>query len=194
MNLWVRTAIRYAGLALALYWTALFIGTHMPLEPQPFQPVPYFDKWLHVVGYAGLAFIAATAWRARRPLGPMQYALLLLGLTIRPPKDPLVRGRTDAADATLLGFFPFYFLMIASHYYWVNRILPLVHHARHEEDGLEHVAGLVILFGIEIASNAIDEETHFRYGLTGSASVALGVYAAWVIGSRLVRAYRGEER
>jgi VanZ family protein len=104
MNIWVRTAMRYAGLALALYWTALFIGTHTPLEPQPFQPVPYFDKWLHVVGYAGLAFIAATAWRARRPLGPVQYALLLLGLGAYAALDealqllPFVGRNADVGD------------------------------------------------------------------------------------------------
>jgi hypothetical protein len=80
--------------------------------------------------------------------------------------------------------------MIASHYYWVNRLTPLLHHARHEDDGIEHVVALSTLFAIEVMSNFIDETTHFRYALTGTASVALGVYAVWVIVARLVRVYR----
>ena len=118
-------------------------------------------------------------------------ALVLLGLTIRPRDDRERGARTAPDDAFWLGFLPFYFLMIASHYYWVNRLSPLLHHARHEDDGDEHVVALAVLFGIEVTSNYIDQTTHFRYALTGTASVALGLYAAWVIGARLWRTYRG---
>ena len=104
MTFWLRLLLRYAGLALACYWTALFIGTHMPLEQAPFEPVPYLDKWLHVVGFAGLAFLAATAWRARQPLGPIQYGLLLLGLGAYAAVDeasqllPFVGRNADLGD------------------------------------------------------------------------------------------------
>jgi VanZ family protein len=104
MTFWIRLLLRYAALALALYWTALFIGTHMPLEQAPFEPLPYSDKWVHVVGFAGLAFLAATAWRARRPLGPIQYALLLLGLGAYAAIDeasqmlPFIGRHGDVAD------------------------------------------------------------------------------------------------
>lgn len=117
-------------------------------------------------------------------------ALVLLGLTIRPREDEDADARTDADDAFALGFIPFYFLMIASHYYWVNRLTPVLHHAKHEEDGAAHAIALAGLFAIEVSSNYIDQTTHFRYALTGTASVALGVYAAFVIGARLVRVYR----
>lgn len=117
-------------------------------------------------------------------------ALVLLGLTLRPREDRDVAARTEPDDALALGFVPFYFLMIASHYYWVNRLTPLLHHAKHEDDGVEHLVALSTLFAIEVMSNFIDETTHFRYALTATASVALGLYALWVIGARLVRVYR----
>jgi hypothetical protein len=116
-------------------------------------------------------------------------ALVLLGLTIRPREDEEKSARTEPDDAFALGFIPFYFLMIASHYYWVNRLTPLLHQAKHEDDGFEHTVGLCTLFAIEALSNYIDESTHFRYALTGTASVALGLYCAWIIGTRLHRMY-----
>ncbi|MBI2897953.1 MAG: hypothetical protein HYY06_30630 [Deltaproteobacteria bacterium] len=117
-------------------------------------------------------------------------ALFLLGLTIRPKDDPEAGARTDTDDATLLGFVPFYFLMIASHYYWIARTTMLLHHGKHEDGGGEHIVGLCVLFAIEVLSNYIDEATHFRYALSATASVALGLYCAFVVGVRLWRTYR----
>ena len=52
------------GLAIAVagYWLALFIGTHIPRIPKALE-MPGSDKWQHFVAYAGLAFLLA-AWRS----------------------------------------------------------------------------------------------------------------------------------
>jgi VanZ family protein len=107
MIFWIRMLLRYAPVALAVYWTALFIGTHLPITQQKVEPVPYFDKWLHLAGFAGLAFLAATAWRARRsgrPLGSVQYGCLLAGMAAYAAVDelsqllPFVRRNADLGD------------------------------------------------------------------------------------------------
>jgi hypothetical protein len=122
-------------------------------------------------------------WALVGSLTPVRYtlafaALFLLALTIRP--------RTSAFDATALGFLPFYFLMIASHYYWVHRLTVLLHHSSHDEEGrLDHAVALAMLFGIEAFANAHESATRFRYAVTAIASVLLGVYCVWVIGTRL---------
>ncbi|MBI2897947.1 MAG: hypothetical protein HYY06_30600 [Deltaproteobacteria bacterium] len=64
------------------------------------------------------------------------------------------------------------------------------HHGKHEDGGGEHIVGLCVLFAIEVLSNYIDEATHFRYTLSATASVALGLYCAFVVGVRLWRTYR----
>ena len=128
-------------------------------------------------------------------LAPIRYALallalFLLGLTIRPSTSENVPARTSAADATEVGFIPFYFLMIASHYYWIHRLTVVLHHSRRDGDEVEHTVALSALFGIEAITNSLDQYTHFRYGVVGTTSVALGVYCSWVIGSRLWRVLR----
>ena len=46
---------RLSGFVLAVYWTALFIGTHVPL---PAGTLPGdSDKLAHLAAYAGLAFL-----------------------------------------------------------------------------------------------------------------------------------------
>jgi VanZ family protein len=49
-------------LALACYWLALFIATHVPVERLVFNPGAK-DKYAHVAAFAGLAFLLAMAWR-----------------------------------------------------------------------------------------------------------------------------------
>lgn len=44
--------------ALIGYWLALFVSTHVPIEPQ--ISVPGEDKTLHFVGYGVLAFLFGT--------------------------------------------------------------------------------------------------------------------------------------
>ena len=42
-------------MALAVYWLALFTGTHLPIDPD--IVVPGKDKMLHFVGYGGLGLL-----------------------------------------------------------------------------------------------------------------------------------------
>jgi hypothetical protein len=153
------------------------------------------------LGYRGEihAWPAPGARRARYirvgQLTPLRYAgallaLVLLGLTIRPSGSPNAPARTGAADATQLGFIPFYFLMIASHYYWIHRMTIVLHHAPRTDDEPDHLVALSMLLCVEAIANSLDTWTHFRYGVVGTSSVMLAVYAAWVIGARLRRVLR----
>jgi VanZ family protein len=54
---------KYVLLALALYWAAMFIATHIPGTSLP-KPSLGLDKVVHFVGYAALAWLAALALRA----------------------------------------------------------------------------------------------------------------------------------
>jgi VanZ family protein len=49
-------------LALACYWVALFIGTHVPVDRIPIVQGST-DKLAHIVAFAGLSGIFAVAWR-----------------------------------------------------------------------------------------------------------------------------------
>ncbi|MBI2896392.1 MAG: hypothetical protein HYY06_22735 [Deltaproteobacteria bacterium] len=117
-------------------------------------------------------------------------ALFLLGMTIRSASSASPGARTEPDDATHLGFIPFYFLMIASHYYWIHRMTALLHHAKYSDERPDHLIGLALLFAIDAMSNYVDRATHFRYAVTGLTSVSLGLYCAWVIGNRLWRTLR----
>jgi hypothetical protein len=123
-------------------------------------------------------------------LTPVRYGLALLalralGLTIRPRTSPNAAARTTAAEATELGFVPFYFLMIASHYYWIHRMTMVLHESRKDADAPAHAGGLAALFLIEAFMNAYDQGTHFRYGSTAATSLSLGLYCVFVIGTRV---------
>lgn len=66
------------------YWMALTFGTHIPRLPRVVD-VNFFDKVLHFVAYAGLAFGACLAWRMQRPryasLSWRHYGVILLVFT-----------------------------------------------------------------------------------------------------------------
>src|SRR5688572_7894608 len=49
-------------LALAVYWIALFVGTHIPIDRVP-SAVGSADKLAHLGAFAVLAFIFATTWQ-----------------------------------------------------------------------------------------------------------------------------------
>jgi VanZ family protein len=49
-------------LALACYWSALFIGTHVPIDRIPLHQGSA-DKVAHLAAFAGLAMIFATTWQ-----------------------------------------------------------------------------------------------------------------------------------
>jgi VanZ family protein len=48
--------------ALAVYWVALFIGTHIPIDRIPLHQGSA-DKAAHLAAFAGLAMIFATTWQ-----------------------------------------------------------------------------------------------------------------------------------
>jgi VanZ family protein len=73
---------RWAAAGLLVYWVLLFISTHTPASALPSEPpFPYADKGVHLVGYAGLSFVAASAWTWRRTLAVRDYALLFLAVS-----------------------------------------------------------------------------------------------------------------
>ena len=49
-------------LALAGFWLALFIGTHIPSNV-PILPKNNFDKVVHFTAFAALAMLLATTWQ-----------------------------------------------------------------------------------------------------------------------------------
>jgi len=58
---------------LVCYWVALAIGTHIPHPPHVIFPRGTSDKMLHLVAYAGLAFLLSFNWSLRRPFGWRQW-------------------------------------------------------------------------------------------------------------------------
>jgi len=61
---------------LAVYWTAIFVGTHLPDDLPSLGEVD--DKLLHFGAYAGLAFLLAAACRTLR----LRHGTLLLPLAV----------------------------------------------------------------------------------------------------------------
>jgi VanZ family protein len=49
-------------LALAVYWIALFVATHIPIDRVP-RAVGSADKIAHLAAFAALAFLFATTWQ-----------------------------------------------------------------------------------------------------------------------------------
>jgi len=57
---WVLIAL---ALVAAVYWLAMFAGTHVPLSSTPTNHPYSLDKFLHAAAFAGLAFLlAAVGW------------------------------------------------------------------------------------------------------------------------------------
>jgi VanZ family protein len=79
--------------ALVCYWVALFVSTHVPLEPQ--ISVPGEDKTLHFVGYGVLALLFGIAF-------PRSLRLALIVLALYAAFDeltqPLVGRHCDFHD------------------------------------------------------------------------------------------------
>jgi VanZ family protein len=48
-------------IALACYWAALFIATHIPADRLP-RPAQTADKLAHLLAFAGLSWLFATTW------------------------------------------------------------------------------------------------------------------------------------
>ena len=60
---------------LAVYWLAIFVGSHVPKQWSP--DLAKTDKLVHVTAYAGLSFLLAWFVSLRRPLRIQTFALLL---------------------------------------------------------------------------------------------------------------------
>ena len=55
----LRNVARIASLCLAIYWLAMFTGTHLPGSSLP--SISTSDKLLHALAYTGLSFLLAWA-------------------------------------------------------------------------------------------------------------------------------------
>lgn len=81
---------------LFVYWLALFASTHLP-PPPPVLSVDNLDKLMHLVAYAGLAFLLVVVYAGRRPVTAIQYAQLLAVVAIYGIVDEVLQtfvGRT----------------------------------------------------------------------------------------------------
>ncbi len=92
MNRLVNLLFRYSGAVLAIYWVALFIGTHIPQLPNVAPDVPYFDKVLHFSAYAGLAFLLAAAFTMRLSMSARRYVAIFVGLSLYGALDELIQA------------------------------------------------------------------------------------------------------
>ena len=90
-------AVRTMNLVLAVYWVALFIGTHVPVPPDVLQ-IAGSDKTLHFLAYLGLSLLIAVCVRPRG----WTYLWVLLGLAAYGALDELlqisVRRTADIVD------------------------------------------------------------------------------------------------
>jgi VanZ family protein len=84
---------RWATIALVLYWLALFVLTHIPLDKiEAREPFHNFDKVVHFTAYAGLACIAAAAWTWRRRLVARDFLILLACVSAYGVADELLQS------------------------------------------------------------------------------------------------------
>ena len=93
-----RTLSRFATALLAVYWLAMFIGTHWPTTPQFIHGNS--DKIWHFFAYAGLGAMCSAAWALSRPTILARLALrhcLLIVLVVA------VYGALDEITQPLVG-------------------------------------------------------------------------------------------
>ncbi|HJS09205.1 MAG TPA: VanZ family protein [Pirellulales bacterium] len=81
--------------AIVVYWTILFVFTHLPGDPRPESPhqkIPHLDKLVHAAAFAGLAVLALVAAESfRRVSLPLVFTVAGL-LTIYAAFDELTQG------------------------------------------------------------------------------------------------------
>jgi VanZ family protein len=89
-------------LALAGYWMALFVGTHIPIDQLALSRGS-MDKFAHVAAFAMLAILAATAWRLS--LGRLNsrqlvwiWAVVVLYGAIEETTQPLTNRAASVID------------------------------------------------------------------------------------------------
>lgn len=93
---------RPIGYLLAAYWTALFVATHMP--PPDLSSLPKdTDKFLHVVCYAGLAYLLGLWKSASRPLTAGVFAWVFVVVATYAVVDEVlqipINRKADTYDA-----------------------------------------------------------------------------------------------
>lgn len=74
---------------LAIYWIALFAGTHYPDAPQVGSDSS--DKWMHALAFGGLSVLLAATIALRRPLARVHYLQVVLVLAIYGAFDELTQ-------------------------------------------------------------------------------------------------------
>ncbi len=92
MNRLINLLFRYSGAVLAIYWIALFIGTHISQLPDVAPDIPDFDKLLHFSAYAGLAFLLAAAFTMRQSMSLRRYVAIVVGLSLYGALDELIQA------------------------------------------------------------------------------------------------------
>lgn len=78
-SLFFNNSMRLASLLLILYWSAIFIGTHLPAKAVPKMEVS--DKFQHFGAYAVLAFLLAWAIPTRKGFY-VRHAAITFGIVI----------------------------------------------------------------------------------------------------------------
>gem|GEM_PF-785613 len=111
--------IRLAPILLVAYWIALFTGTHIPGATTPSLGIN--DKILHLVAFAGLAFLVS--WALPRQIGKKIPGMLVAAVMILsyaiidewtqgfvPRRNPDLQDFVADATGMLLGFGAYLFL------------------------------------------------------------------------------------
>ena len=81
---------RWTFAALATYWLAIFVGTHLP-SPHQVPVLPANDKLLHTVAYLILALLLAAHCAQNRSLAVADYGKILGILLLYAIVDELVQ-------------------------------------------------------------------------------------------------------
>jgi VanZ family protein len=90
---------------LLVYWTAMFVATHWPKISRYAPKISHFDKFMHVLIFAGWTFLF---WRVLsadgRQVKPSTSIKLIIGGTLYALFDEMTQqlvGRTPAASDIL---------------------------------------------------------------------------------------------
>ena len=75
----VQRPVRIAIAALAVYWVALFVMTHVPVQVR--LPGSNWDKVAHLIAYAGLGFLLACVF-GRCDRSKVRLCAIVLGLSV----------------------------------------------------------------------------------------------------------------
>ena len=78
------------GRVLVIYWLLLFAGTHLPLKLESEAPAGS-DKAVHLIAYAGLAFLWAFRVSASRHFRWKDAGLIFLALAVFAAADELLQ-------------------------------------------------------------------------------------------------------